>query len=223
MPLEPAGEFLYFLMVALLYGAPLIVLILWSAWRKGRLRAGLAAVALLLPAAAAAGMLLLRGSLWIASRGYDGERGEIHAYLRDPERARVVHGAFVGSARRSSQEYRRYQFPSLDGSELYVLEVELPPDTGGALAEIRLTRERAPAQAAARLVVWPERIGDNPAMAPEEFFRDHLPAEQPDAFGAHTLIVGLRPRQSIVVHPREAGGGASDWRWTNASLDLDPR
>lgn len=217
MPMSLAGEYLYFLTVILLYGSPIIVVVLFVYGRRDRLLTGLKTIVILVPLVALSAQVLFRGSVLLAGVGLDCEAGRIDAYLKDPTRTDVVLGSFVGTYRVGGMDYRRYQFPSLDGSMEYGLEVSVPPDGIGAIGHIRLSEDYEPGLADARLLVWPRHIGMNPAMDTAEFFRRYYPGQQPEAFGPHTLIVGLRPNQSIVVYPYAS---SANWRWTNASLDL---
>jgi hypothetical protein len=218
MPLTLVGEYLYFLMLVLLWGSPVIGVILWFGWRRARVAKALKTLVVLVPAAALAGQLVFRGVVLLTWLGYERQAKNIASYLGDAERADVVLGGFVGTLTGGSNGYRRYQFPSLDGSKEHVLEIVLPPDGLNAAASIGRVRDKAPYAAPARLILWPARIGDNPSMAPREFLDKHYPGEAPDAFGPHTLIVGLRPGQAIIVHPRQTGDRAT-WRWTEADFN----
>ena len=220
MPLTLAGEYLYFLMVVLLWGSPVIALILWAAWRRARFAKALKLVVILVPVAALAGQLMFRTGVLLMWFDYERQAKSTAGYLGDPGRADVVRGGFVGTITRGSLEYRRYQFPSLDGATGRVLEVRLPPDRSGGIASIALVRDRASYAAPARLIVWPARISDNPAMAPREFLEKYYPGEAPGTFGTHTLIVGLRAGRAIIVHPRQTGD-PSTWLWSEA--DFNPQ
>lgn len=217
MPLTPSGEYLYFLVLTLLYGSPIFAAVLYFAWRQQRLSAAVKGVILVVPVAALALQLLFRGGAVVGSIGLEREAQAIGAYLGDAARADVIGGSYVGSESRHGRDFRRYQFPSLDGNRAYVLDILLPPDHAGMQALIRLSDEIAPGLADARLLVWPERITTNPAVDPGAFFREYSLDERPEAFGPHTLVVGLRPRESIVVHPSGVDG---KWRWTTAELEL---
>jgi len=217
MPMSLTGEFLYFLMVAALYGSPLIVLGLIVAWRRGRVARALKTVALAVPLAALGLQLLAHLDVSVAGIRYDRESDAIAAYLGDPRRMDVVRGSFVGIQQHGGLAYRRYQFPSLDARRDALLEVSVPPEGITAIASIRLSDDIQPEQAQARLMLWPAHVGLNPAMATDQFFQEHFPGERSESFGPHTLIVGLRPRQSIVVRPSATG---SSWRWSDATLEL---
>jgi hypothetical protein len=212
-----AGEYLYFLFVALLYGSPLIVGALWFGRGRWRLAKTLTALAVGLSVAPLVLMLVVRSGVAIQAAAEDGEASSIAEYVGDPRRTSVVRGRYLGKFRSGETHYRRYQFPSLDGADDYALEILVPPEGAGVLGSIRLTDDITLGGDAARLLLWPARIGTNPSVAPDEFFRSHFPTEKPDAFGVHTVVVGLRQRQSVIVHPGEANG---KWKWTQSTLDL---
>jgi hypothetical protein len=220
MPLNGIAEYLYFLMIVLLWGWPVIAIVIWLAWRRQQLGKALKHIIVIVPIAALVGQILFHGGAVLEGMGYDRQQDRINAYLGNPDRVDVIKGGFVGTVSRSSLQYRRYQFPSLDGSTGHMLEIQLPPDTINTTGSIRLVKEAAPVQTTARLLIWPARISLNPAMAPNNFFQRNYPAEKPYAFGMHTLIIALRPRQSTVVHPRQ-DLDKSSWRWSDMILDLD--
>lgn len=218
MPLNFPQEYLYALMVALLYGSPLVIGGIWYGLRKKCLMRTLLTMAGMILVAPLALMLVFRGGLVVGMFGMEREQTVINGYLGNPARRDVIHGAYVGTVRRGALDHRRYQFPSLDGGSGYLLEIFVPPDGIHAVGAIRLTADRsAKKQEDARLLVWPAHIGTNPAVATEQFFREYFPDQNPKEFGRHTVILGLRPRQSIIVHPAMSGEG---WMWRDATLNL---
>ena len=219
MPMHAGGEFLYFLMVVVLWGWPVIAVVLWLAWRRSRLWLAVRSVLVLVPVAALVSQMLFRSGIGLQAIDYAQQQDEIANYLGDPTRSDVIHGGYVGTTTGGSMEYRRYQFPSLDGSLNHLLEIRLPAENVHGVATIDLVRGNAAVLMPARLIVWPPQISINPAMAPDEFFRRYYPAEEQYAFGSHTLIVAFRPRQSIIVSP-PLDRKEPSWRWTDAILDL---
>ena len=218
MPMSLMQEYLYFLMVASLYGSPFIAFAIWRGVRKKRLAPIIKALCWIVPLAPLALMLLLRGGILVGMFGMEREKTAIDRYLGDPARTAVIPGDYVGSVKKGGLDYRRYQFPSLDGQGGTFLEILVPPDGIHAQAYIRTTDKVAKGEQKARMLVWPSRIGTNPAVATDLFFRENFPEIAPQDFGPHTLVVGLRPRQSIIVHPPVTEGS---WLWRDATLDLD--
>ncbi len=218
MPMNLAQEYLYFFMVALLYGSPLIAFAMWRGLRRKRLVPVIKTLCWIVPLAPLALMLLFRSSILVGMFGMEREKAAINRYLGDSERTAVVPGEYVGSVKKGGLDYRRYQFPSLDGHSGKFLEILVPPEGIHAQAYIRTTNKVAKGEQQARMLVWPLRIGTNPAVATDLFFRENFPEIAPQDFGPHTLVVGLRPRQSIIVHPPVSEG---KWLWRDATLDLD--
>jgi hypothetical protein len=213
-------QFLYFLMLAALYGSPLIIILLYLSWRNKTMTKGLVVIL--------AGLLLGAGllqssfhfSMMRESASYSSEEEALAAYAGDNARTAVYMGSYVGTETGGSAgdlAFSVYQFAALDGSERW-LQLVLPPPGIGAAATIRHVRNPLPEIEAARLVVWTSAISLNPALMPEEFFQQYVPGEDAHAWGRHTVMVNFRPRRSTVVYPGEAG--ATEWIWRDGVNDL---
>jgi len=218
MPLSGSEQFFYFLFVVLLYGAPLILVALVVAWRRRWMKLALPAITTAVLVGALGMQLGFRVDLQLAAQSYDREGRAIDGFLGDLDGTRVIPGGFVGTEHVGSLTYTTYQFPLPDDLGTGLMEVSVPPQSVNAVAYIRPAREAQPARETARLILWPDSIELNPAVVPGEFFERYVPGEAPAAYGVHTLIVGMRPRRSIVVHPLSTS--ASRWRWRDALLEL---
>jgi hypothetical protein len=213
-------QFLYFLMLATLYGSPLIIILLYLSWRNKAITKGLIVIL--------AGLLLGAGllqssfhfSMMRESASYSSEEEALAAYAGENARPSVYTGSYVGTETGGSAgdlEYSVYQFAALDGSDRW-LELVLPPPGIGAVAYIRHTDDPRPELEAARLVVWTSAISLNPALMPEEFFQQYVPGGDAHAYGRHTVMVNFRPRRSTVVYPGEAN--AAEWIWRDGVNEL---
>tara|TARA_B110000444_G_scaffold224951_1_gene228473 strand:- start:814 stop:1461 length:648 start_codon:yes stop_codon:yes gene_type:complete len=209
--------YFYFLMLVLMYSSPISFLVLFFGWRKKYLAKsflGLLAVNLLIAGVAVGGFQL---SQQRNAASYQAGLDDIEAYVGDPAQLSVVLGRFVGTEPHGDYDYIYYQFPALDSSDRVLEMVVSPPKVNGA-GYIRHASQFKPAIEDARLIVWPRHIGMNPSLLPEAFFAEHVPGENAHSFGEHTLIAGLRPRDSVIVYPSEAG--AVKWLWRRAVLGL---
>ncbi len=216
-------QFFYFLMLAALYGSPLIVILLYLSWRNKAVTKGLIVIF--------AGLLLGAGllqssfhfSMMRESASYSSEQEALAAYAgdnADSTIAAVYTGSYVGievAGSSAGLDYSVYQFAALDGSGRW-LQVLLPPPGIGAVATLRHSNEPWPENDPARLVVWSSAISLNPAVMPEEFFRQYVPGADAHAYGRHTVMVNFRARRSTVVYPGEAG--ATEWIWRDGVNDL---
>ncbi|MCI5107551.1 MAG: hypothetical protein MRY76_12610 [Pseudomonadales bacterium] len=220
MPMTMIQQFLYFLMLAALYGSPLILILLYLSWRNKAMTKGLIVIL--------AGLLLGAGllqssfhfSMMRESASYSGEQEALAAYAGDNARLSVYTGSYVGTETGGSAgdlEFSVYQFAALDGSDRW-LQLLLPPPGIGAVAYLRHASDPWPEMEAARLVVWTSAISLNPAVMPEEFFRQNVPGGDAHAWGRHTVMVNFRPRRSTVVYPGEAG--ATEWIWRDGVNEL---
>lgn len=217
MPMGPIQLYVYLLMVVLMFGSPLIFIVLLVSWRKKALGKGL--VFVLFACIVGAGLLqgLFYQDLDQESRQYEASQEELQTYIGGTQSTEVVLGALTGSETHGSYDYAVYQFPALDGSG-QMLEVVVAPPTVNGVGYLRHSRRELPALAEARLVVWPNEIGMNPSLAPQAFFDQHVRGLDAHAYGEHTLIVQFSPRRSTIVYPPEAG--AEKWLWRDAINSL---
>lgn len=217
MPMTLIQLYFYFLMVILVYGSPIMVIVLFVSWRNKRLAKDslrLLAVTLLVAGIAFGGFQL---SLQRSVQNHQAGLNDIEAYLGDTAQLSVVQGRFVGTEPHGDYDYPYYQFPALDSSDR-VLEMVVPPDGTNAASYVRHASQFKPAIEDARLVIWPRHIGMNPSLQPEAFFAEHVPGETAHSFGEHTLIAQLMPRDSVIVYPPFAN--AEEWLWRRAVWDL---
>lgn len=217
MPMTLVQQFVYFLGVALIYGAPLILLALYLSWRRQALIRGIALVITAWMGTAGALQVYSLVGMKADSLRYDSESRVLADYSGAGDATHVVPGHYVGTEAHGAYPYRVYQFPALDGSARW-LEIVVPPGAINGAGYLRHADVRRSPLAAARLVVWPHAISMNPALAPEEFFDRHVAGEDAHAFAEHTLIVAFRARRSNVVYPPEPG--ATAWVWRDAVNDL---
>lgn len=166
-----------------------------------------------------AGLFQASWHLSIANEGrrYEAETRQLSAYAGELREPLVVTGELVGSETHGEYEFAVYQFPALDGSRRW-LEVVVPPPEINAVAFLRHNPIRWSAEAEARLVVLPDSIQMNPALAPEEFFARHVRGEEAHSYGQHTVLVSFSARQSRVVYPPAAN--AQQWLWRDAVNEL---
>lgn len=217
MPMTLVQQYVYFLAIVLMYGTPITLILLFLGWRKKylvRMSLGLLSAHLIIAAMAVGGFYL---NVQRSAAEYDTEIVSIENYVGDPSQVAVVIGRHVGHETHGDLDFLYYQFPALDASNR-VLELVVPPTGVNAAAYIRHATRFKPAIEEARLIVWPSQIGLNPSLQPELFFERHVPGETAHSFGKHTLIAGLRPRDSIIVYPPQAN--AQTWLWRAAVLEL---
>lgn len=217
MPMTLVQQYAYFLGVVLIYGSPLILLALYLSWRRRALTKGIGLTLAGCLVGAALAQAAFHLHLETDARNYRAEARALADYSDGGETTTVVAGRYVGTERIGTLDHRAYQFPALDGSDRW-LEVVVPPPGINAAGFIRHGDRERTAESDARLVVWPSSIRLNPALAPESFFAQYLPGEDPHALGVHTLIVGFRPRRSDVVYPPARGAG--EWIWRRAVTEL---
>ncbi|MEQ8313253.1 MAG: hypothetical protein RL839_08835 [Gammaproteobacteria bacterium] len=217
MPLTTIQQFFYFLVVAGLYGSPLIFVILYLSWRKKSIAKGFVVIAVCLVLGAGLLQSSFRLSTMREANNYNREQGALSDYAGNISGTSTYAGAYVGLETIGSLEYSVYQFAALDGSDRW-LRVLVPPPGIGAAAFLRHDSESQSELEPARLVVWTDAISLNPSLAPVDFFEQFVPGEAAHEFGRHTIMVNFRARRSTIVHPGEAG--ADRWLWRDGVNEL---
>lgn len=224
MPMNAIGEYIYFLFVTSLFGAPLVLLLFMLAWRRGQLRRALIAVVLTLPIIAIVLQIGYNSSAVLEGREYDAMQTAIETRLRSEKLDRVFDGYFLGvTDLRPGVPAKRYLYPLPeefgDGSIEVWLPIEQANNPGLIVlsSTVTVTKDKG---SPARLLLQPPTRSLNPARDPERYFSDFHPTINRNALGHHTLIAQLRPRSSVIIHPYTPAR-AKEWRYNPVELRIE--
>jgi hypothetical protein len=221
MPMTIAGEYLYFLMVTLLYGAPVALIALVLAWRAGQFGRAVMAVVIALPLIAGIVQIGFHLTLVSMGREYEATQASIEAWLGAGQGETMLDGVFLGQEDlRPGVPANHYLFPLPETLGDGAIEVWLPVDRAHQPGRLVLGdhpgRENG-VIAPARLLFHPRTRSLNAAVVPGRYFNEFYPSLDREALGAHTLIAKILPRSSAVIHPYEPPR-ADRWRYTRMQL-----
>lgn len=133
MPLDTLGMYIYFLLLAVLYGSPLILLLLVFRYRQGKLFNGIITVLIAVPLVALALMMGFRLDLWRVGFEHDRQEAQLNETFDRTAALSKYSGYFESSFIRSDYEYSRYQFEFGEGR----LELVLPPANVTSVADLK--------------------------------------------------------------------------------------
>jgi hypothetical protein len=222
--MNAAGEYVYFLLITSLYGAPLAFLLLAFAWRAGQQRRALIAVAIALPVIAGTLQIGFHLSTAFMSREYEATQAAITTWIGTGYRDNVLDGRFLGTADiRPGVLAKRYVFTLPEHLGDGGIEVWLPIDGAHMPGRLVLGSDSSAETdvgAPARLLLQPRTRSLNPAVAPARYFNEFHPLLDRNAFGPHTLIAQIRPRSSVIVHPH-VPPRENAWRHSRVELIVE--